>query len=242
MKFPDLYASVYSVLNIPGNFYETVNRIVTTIMHPTIEVLLHGLNSTKGEIKFEFNWLDVKGKIGCYLIPSIGFGIFKTKQFMFSLRIPMHNIPLSVLSVCSSTEPRQCNKFVTSILKLRTIYKTGDTYSDYKTWDDISKETGLLIYKRYPMNTFDEYKRSNEAICVNEHKGSTYTVTEVGMFTSDGLEAIYEFSTNKSMNGTLKFNYKNDAQSKCRVDIIQDCRRKNDAKIHLNEDQIAKFK
>ncbi|CAD6213181.1 GSCOCG00003953001-RA-CDS, partial [Cotesia congregata] len=269
MKFPDLYASVYSVLDIPGNFYDSVKRIVTTIMHPTIKVLQHGLNSSKGDITSEFNWLDVKGKIGCYLIPSIGFGIFKTNQFMFSLRIPMHNIPLSVLSVCNSAELRQCNKFVTSILNLRKIYKTGETYSDYKTWNDICKETGLLIYGGFPMNTFDEYvysnighktfrtnyvgqlekndqvlfwKRSNEAICRSEKEGTTYTVTEVGMFTTEGLEAIYEFSTNRSA-GTLKFNYKNDAQSKCLVNNLKNCNQRNDViEIRLNKDHIASFK
>ncbi|CAD6213179.1 GSCOCT00003952001.2-RA-CDS [Cotesia congregata] len=56
MKFPDLYASVYSVLDIPGNFYDSVRRIVTTIMHPTIKVLQHGLNTTDGKIKFKFKW------------------------------------------------------------------------------------------------------------------------------------------------------------------------------------------
>ncbi|KAG6558475.1 putative envelope protein ODV-E66-3 [Microplitis demolitor] len=220
IKYPDFYASVYSELKIPGNYYDVVKKIVSILMHPNIDFVLHGLISSEGKIKFNFNWLDIKGETGCHLIPSIGFGNFKTDKLMFSLRIQMPGIPTSCLEICDTEQRLKCNPFATSIMNMRKIYVVDDSrLKDYENWNAASEEAGIIVslenstYMLLDESTYvysdcdNDYSNSNyigqltlenqvmfwKRDCHIKSAGDiNYKITEVGVITFVGLESIYQ--------------------------------------------------
>ncbi|XP_057334584.1 uncharacterized protein LOC130673560 [Microplitis mediator] len=221
IKYPDFYASVYSELKIPGNYYDVVKKIVSILMHPNLDVVLHGLISSEGKIKLNFNWLDIKGETGCYIIPSIGFGIFKTENLMFPLRIQMPGIPTSCLKTCGEGQETKCNPFATSIMNIRKIHilEHSRHLNDYENWDDVKFEAGIIkkqeneMYMLYSEESYtysdcnNEYSPKNyigqltldkqvmfwKRIChIHTAEEIEYKITEVGVFTSHGMEAIYQ--------------------------------------------------
>ncbi|XP_057340528.1 uncharacterized protein LOC130677701 [Microplitis mediator] len=200
----DFYAAVYTVLDIPGNYYEVVRKLVRILMHPSIKNMNlvfdslcdFSMNVTK------FDWLDLKGELGCYLIPSIGLGIIKTKDFMFSLRVPMPEIS----NYCDS----DAGGCLLAEIQTREIH-----FAEMGAATGMTGETsrlGLITHGKTEC-----YKRSDvEGINVNsrghfigrlvdkdimfwkmEYRVEKFEVKELGVVNSSGMEAFYEVTNNQ---------------------------------------------
>ncbi|KAG6558469.1 putative envelope protein ODV-E66-11 [Microplitis demolitor] len=186
IKYPDFYASVYSELKIPGNYYDVVRKIVQILMHPNIDAVLHGLISSEGKVKLNFNWLDIKGKLGCYIIPSIGLGIFKTENLMFPLRIQMSDIPTSCLKICKYSEKLKCNPFATSIMNIRQIHVTKSNLYDFENCNNVKMEAGIIKKEENDMYMLLDESTYEYSDCNNDYSKSNYigqlTVIDQVMF------------------------------------------------------------
>ncbi|XP_057340522.1 uncharacterized protein LOC130677697 [Microplitis mediator] len=200
----DFYAAVYTILDIPGNYYEVVRKLVRIILHPSIKNI-NPLFDSRCDIDVratKFDWLDLKGELGCYLIPSIGLGIIKTKDFMFSLRVPMPEI-----SNYCDLDAGGC---LLAGIQTREIHfaETGAASGSPGN----SSRLGLITHGKTEC-----FKRSDvEGINVNsrghfigrlvdkdimfwkmEYRVEKFEVKELGVVNSSGMEAFYKVTNNQ---------------------------------------------
>ncbi|CAD6214342.1 GSCOCT00014021001.2-RA-CDS [Cotesia congregata] len=97
IKYPDLYAAVYEILDIPGNLYNSAKVILNKVLHKDVLYFPFGLFSLKCEmLKKKYYW-NLGSPKGITIMPSIGVGIYKTDKFIFSVRVQKENIPIWIL-------------------------------------------------------------------------------------------------------------------------------------------------
>ncbi|XP_057339665.1 uncharacterized protein LOC130677092 [Microplitis mediator] len=213
----------------PSAKYKRIEVILSKLLHPTIPYLPFGIFGCTGDrYNFinDFGW-DVKGKLGVYTFPLIGLGVFKTEKFMFSLRVQIGGIPISLAN------DKKCAELSLGWLQMRKMYVNGYSYDRELIWDKLKNEPGVLTIDEEDYQHLlaeDVFGNGKVYECVNidsfigqltKHKlmfwGNNYkfetfygdcTIKEVGVVTNNGAQISYSIE-NKSAK-VLKFRWKDE--------------------------------
>ncbi|XP_057340627.1 uncharacterized protein LOC130677520 [Microplitis mediator] len=226
---------MYTWLGYESTLVDSVKKILDKTIHPNLDFIAYGLfgrepNITCKEV-LDTHWPNyIRNKnFDVNIFPFIGLGVFKSKDFIFSIRVQRDNIAAYEFDM-------SYQEYALGWIQMRKLYLVGVDYSSYESkmeWKDLKLQPGVISFADDNDNKFNEFYTEDPKTVIsrscqniesyighlkspsdkkllywfNKYKfeyfyGKDVVISEIGVCTDNGLVMRYEIKNNSGK--TLK--------------------------------------
>ncbi|KAG6558366.1 putative envelope protein ODV-E66-20 [Microplitis demolitor] len=159
-KFSEFYTVAFRTLDYPVDIDGFITGTFDKILHPTMNFIPYGLFGVEPIINcteiLSNNWpnYEKNSKFGAKIFPHIGLGVFKSPEFVFSLRVQREDI------AAYESDPDNF-EFPAGWIQMRKLYLTDVDYSKYENgmkWPELKLQPGVTSFADDQPNDFEKLK------------------------------------------------------------------------------------
>ncbi|XP_057339505.1 uncharacterized protein LOC130676754 [Microplitis mediator] len=158
------YINVYRALNFKATISEVVEKILDKTIHSKLDFIGYGMYNRDPRITcnqtLTEHWPLYKRSpdFDVHLFPFIGHGVFKSPNFIFSLRVQRQGMGAYEFS-------KWVQEYAHGWIQMRKLYLVGVDYSSYESkmeWKDLKLQPGVVSFADNRHNRFDAFRTSGE--------------------------------------------------------------------------------
>ncbi|KAG6558544.1 putative envelope protein ODV-E66-6 [Microplitis demolitor] len=161
-KYDEYYERMYRLLGFSTGLEDAAKSILPKLLHPSIPFLPLGLVGRSGKVYNYKKYSNITSKIGVFVMPFMGFGVFKTQDFLFYVRVQRPGIAaFQSKKFNSSSSAVNTNDLGLGWVQLRKLYRNNYARNSNKitdfTWEKLKEQPGLLYFidnSLDPLNVF----------------------------------------------------------------------------------------
>ncbi|XP_074106870.1 uncharacterized protein LOC141532430 [Cotesia typhae] len=152
--YDNFHDRVYRALGFTTGLSEAATRLLPKILHPKIKAVPLGLFGRTGDLISYRQYPLIFQSTGIFIAPFIGFGVFKTNDILFYVRVQRPNIVAYQIKKGEGSKD-----LALGWVQMRKIYHLRDTHLEtYKkemTWNTLKEQPGLLTFKDHQQDNND---------------------------------------------------------------------------------------
>ncbi|XP_057337256.1 uncharacterized protein LOC130675527 [Microplitis mediator] len=159
-KLGSFYINMYRAMVCSTEINGVVVKLFDKILHPDMDFVPYGLFGREPKITctdiLKLYWPDYKrnATLGVNIFPYIGLGVFKSPNFVFSLRVQRPDF------AAYESDPDNF-EFPAGWIQMRKLYLKGVDYSKYKNemkWPELKLQPGVISFVDNKYNKFENLK------------------------------------------------------------------------------------
>ncbi|XP_057340322.1 uncharacterized protein LOC130677545 [Microplitis mediator] len=162
-KYGEFYDRLYRIFGFPSKIKEGAESIFPKLLHPKIPYLPLGLVGRSGKVVNYKRYPNMTiSETGVFVMPFMGFGIFKSPHFLFYVRVQRPGIAAFQAKKFNGDEiEKNPNHLGLGWVQLRKLYRNNyatrtDKIVEY-TWKNLKIQPGLLTFADNEVNFLEVF-------------------------------------------------------------------------------------
>ncbi|XP_057337212.1 uncharacterized protein LOC130675490 [Microplitis mediator] len=194
-KLGSFYINMYRAMDNSTEIDGVVVKLFDEILHPDMDFVPYGLFGREPKITctdfLKLYWPDYKrnATLGVNIFPYIGLGVFKSSNFVFSLRVQRPDF------AAYESDPDNF-EFPAGWIQMRKLYLKGVDYSKYKNemkWPELKLQPGVISFVENKYNKFENLKPVTGSLAHFCQEVKSY----IGYLTEDDKNLLFWFNSYK---------------------------------------------